>query len=167
MTYESHCQGAAYDGFCLNRRWFNRFNQYSTQAEVRSLSEYPLLAGLRLLCPTFVPTLPVVGSEQALSESAPWAPCSSATNKAEYGCLSSRLSRLRPEHVGLLRRSRKGLLVVDDKLDTYPLTETTMAQDIPLDEIHPSKGELDRVPHPSHRHAAPSAPWPWVDLDDG
>jgi len=23
------------------------------------------------------------------------------------------------------------------------------------------------VPHPSHRHAAPSAPWPWVDLEDG
>lgn len=23
-----------------------------------------------------------------------------------------------------------------------------------------------RVPHPSHRHAAPSAPWPWVDLED-
>jgi hypothetical protein len=24
-----------------------------------------------------------------------------------------------------------------------------------------------RVPVPSHRHASPSAPWPWVDLDDG
>ncbi|KAF5325041.1 hypothetical protein D9619_009599 [Psilocybe cf. subviscida] len=23
-----------------------------------------------------------------------------------------------------------------------------------------------RVPHPSHRHASPSAPWPWVDLED-
>jgi len=26
----------------------------------------------------------------------------------------------------------------------------------------------DRVPHlASHRHAAPSAPWPWIDLEDG
>lgn len=24
-----------------------------------------------------------------------------------------------------------------------------------------------RIPNPSHRHAAPSAPWPWVDLSDG
>ncbi|KAF8809594.1 hypothetical protein BYT27DRAFT_7162598 [Phlegmacium glaucopus] len=32
--------------------------------------------------------------------------------------------------------------------------------------LQSSKDELDRVPHPSHRHAAPSAPWPWVDLDD-
>jgi hypothetical protein len=23
-----------------------------------------------------------------------------------------------------------------------------------------------RVPHPMHRHASPSAPWPWVDLED-
>lgn len=27
--------------------------------------------------------------------------------------------------------------------------------------------ETDRVPRPSHRHASPSAPWPWVDLGDG
>jgi hypothetical protein len=25
----------------------------------------------------------------------------------------------------------------------------------------------DRIPPPSHRHAAPSAPWPWVDIEDG
>lgn len=24
----------------------------------------------------------------------------------------------------------------------------------------------DQIPPPSHRHAAPSAPWPWVDIDD-
>ena len=43
-----------------------------------------------------------------------------------------------------------------------------LPQDISLDEIvQPSKEKLDRVPHPSHRHAAPSAPWPWIDLDDG
>lgn len=24
-----------------------------------------------------------------------------------------------------------------------------------------------RIPNPSHRHAAPSAPWPWLDLNDG
>lgn len=29
------------------------------------------------------------------------------------------------------------------------------------------KEDSNRVPHPSHRHAAPSAPWPWVDLEDG
>jgi len=23
------------------------------------------------------------------------------------------------------------------------------------------------IPHPSHRHASPSAPWPWVDFEDG
>ncbi|KAF8902609.1 hypothetical protein CPB84DRAFT_1678779 [Gymnopilus junonius] len=28
------------------------------------------------------------------------------------------------------------------------------------------KDDRNRVPHPSHRHAAPSAPWPWVDLED-
>ncbi|KAF8153212.1 hypothetical protein B0H34DRAFT_820059 [Crassisporium funariophilum] len=28
------------------------------------------------------------------------------------------------------------------------------------------KDDPTRVPHPSHRHAAPSAPWPWVDLED-
>ena len=30
-----------------------------------------------------------------------------------------------------------------------------------------SQEDLNRVPHPSHRHAAPSAPWPWIDLADG
>ena len=30
-----------------------------------------------------------------------------------------------------------------------------------------SQDDLNRVPHPSHRHAAPSAPWPWIDLGDG
>ena len=29
------------------------------------------------------------------------------------------------------------------------------------------KEDKDRIPHPSHRHASPSAPWPWVDLEDG
>ena len=29
------------------------------------------------------------------------------------------------------------------------------------------KENPNRVPLPSHRHAAPSAPWPWVDLEDG
>ncbi|KAF9559806.1 hypothetical protein CPC08DRAFT_637387 [Agrocybe pediades] len=28
------------------------------------------------------------------------------------------------------------------------------------------KDDRTRVPHPSHRHASPSAPWPWVDLED-
>lgn len=44
----------------------------------------------------------------------------------------------------------------------------TTTQDIALAlaEKKSSKDELNRVPHPSHRHAAPSAPWPWVDLDD-
>ncbi|KAH9474783.1 hypothetical protein JR316_0013248 [Psilocybe cubensis] len=28
------------------------------------------------------------------------------------------------------------------------------------------KDDKGRVPHPSHRHASPSAPWPWVDLED-
>lgn len=27
-------------------------------------------------------------------------------------------------------------------------------------------GDHDQIPPPSHRHAAPSAPWPWVDIDD-
>lgn len=27
--------------------------------------------------------------------------------------------------------------------------------------------EKKRLPIPSHRHAAPSAPWPWVDIHDG
>lgn len=27
--------------------------------------------------------------------------------------------------------------------------------------------DKNRVPAPSHRHAAPSAPWPWVDIQDG
>jgi len=31
----------------------------------------------------------------------------------------------------------------------------------------PPMDDPDRVPHPSHRHAAPSAPWPWIDLEDG
>ena len=39
--------------------------------------------------------------------------------------------------------------------------------DIPLIETQSSKEDLNRVPHPSHRHAAPSAPWPWIDLEDG
>jgi hypothetical protein len=29
------------------------------------------------------------------------------------------------------------------------------------------KEDKGRIPHPSHRHASPSAPWPWVDLEDG
>jgi hypothetical protein len=32
--------------------------------------------------------------------------------------------------------------------------------------MEPSRDDLHRVPH-SHRHATPSAPWPWTDLDDG
>ena len=40
-------------------------------------------------------------------------------------------------------------------------------RDIPLMETQSSKEDLIRVPHPSHRHAAPSAPWPWIDLEDG
>ncbi|KJA25334.1 hypothetical protein HYPSUDRAFT_37835 [Hypholoma sublateritium FD-334 SS-4] len=28
------------------------------------------------------------------------------------------------------------------------------------------KEDKGRVPRPSHRHASPSAPWPWVDLED-
>ncbi|KIM41609.1 hypothetical protein M413DRAFT_445584 [Hebeloma cylindrosporum] len=28
------------------------------------------------------------------------------------------------------------------------------------------KEDKGRIPHPSHRHASPSAPWPWVDLED-
>uniref|UniRef100_A0A8H8CID2 Uncharacterized protein n=1 Tax=Psilocybe cubensis TaxID=181762 RepID=A0A8H8CID2_PSICU len=28
------------------------------------------------------------------------------------------------------------------------------------------KDDKSRVPAPSHRHASPSAPWPWVDLED-
>jgi hypothetical protein len=39
-------------------------------------------------------------------------------------------------------------------------------QNIPLIEKS-SHEDLDRVPHPSHRHAAPSAPWPWIDMEDG
>ena len=39
--------------------------------------------------------------------------------------------------------------------------------DQPLIEKQSSKEDLNRVPHPSHRHAAPSAPWPWIDLEDG
>ena len=27
--------------------------------------------------------------------------------------------------------------------------------------------EYKRPAAPSHRHAAPSAPWPWIDIDDG
>jgi len=27
--------------------------------------------------------------------------------------------------------------------------------------------EKQRLPIPSHRHAAPSAPWPWIDIHDG
>jgi hypothetical protein len=30
-----------------------------------------------------------------------------------------------------------------------------------------ANNDPSRVPNPSHRHAAPSAPWPWVDLGDG
>src|SRR2546421_71712 len=31
----------------------------------------------------------------------------------------------------------------------------------------PYREDTGRIPNPSHRHAAPSAPWPWVDLNDG
>ena len=27
--------------------------------------------------------------------------------------------------------------------------------------------ELNRIPPPAYRHAAPSAPWPWIDIRDG
>ncbi|KAF8809596.1 hypothetical protein BYT27DRAFT_7135830 [Phlegmacium glaucopus] len=39
-------------------------------------------------------------------------------------------------------------------------------QNLHIIEKEASKDDSNRVPHPSHRHAAPSAPWPWVDLDD-
>ncbi|KAF9444896.1 hypothetical protein P691DRAFT_806548 [Macrolepiota fuliginosa MF-IS2] len=35
----------------------------------------------------------------------------------------------------------------------------------PTDQFTPT-GDPTRVPNPPHRHAAPSAPWPWVDLSD-
>lgn len=43
--------------------------------------------------------------------------------------------------------------------------------DSPLEHIGPRLVDRDRdwpsrVPAPSHRHAAPSGPWPWQDLDD-
>lgn len=38
---------------------------------------------------------------------------------------------------------------------------------LPLIEKEPSRDDSHRVPHPSHRHATPSAPWSWTDLDDG
>ena len=31
---------------------------------------------------------------------------------------------------------------------------------------HRKVGEIHRIAPPSHRHAAPSAPWPWVDIQD-
>jgi hypothetical protein len=40
------------------------------------------------------------------------------------------------------------------------------AEEISLQAIEESNDDK-RVPIPSHRHASPSAPWPWVDLDDG
>lgn len=54
----------------------------------------------------------------------------------------------------------------------YPIPFTTRylamsTQSLPLVEIRSLKEDSSRVPHPSHRHAAPSAPWPWIDLDDG
>jgi hypothetical protein len=39
-----------------------------------------------------------------------------------------------------------------------------MSIDIPME--HSLTDWPSRVPAPSHRHAAPSGPWPWQDLDD-
>ena len=30
-----------------------------------------------------------------------------------------------------------------------------------------TNSDPNRIAPPSHRHAAPSAPWPWVDIGDG
>ncbi|KIM41617.1 hypothetical protein M413DRAFT_72019 [Hebeloma cylindrosporum] len=38
-------------------------------------------------------------------------------------------------------------------------------QSMPSVQKHP-KEDKGRVPHSSHRHASPSAPWPWVDIED-
>lgn len=42
-----------------------------------------------------------------------------------------------------------------------------MANQIIFDLRQFSQKDLNRVPKPSHRHAAPFAPWPWIDLADG
>ena len=52
---------------------------------------------------------------------------------------------------------------------TAALAATGSPANAELISLHSRKDTKDdnRVPHPSHRHAAPSAPWPWVDLEDG
>ncbi|KAJ3563226.1 hypothetical protein NP233_g9074 [Leucocoprinus birnbaumii] len=41
----------------------------------------------------------------------------------------------------------------------------TQVGSLPMDQYEKS-GNPVQVPNPSHRHAGPSAPWPWVDLAD-
>ena len=49
----------------------------------------------------------------------------------------------------------------------FPLF-TAFIMDIPMEQrmLVVDRDWPRRVPPPSHRHAAPSGPWPWQDLDD-
>jgi len=40
------------------------------------------------------------------------------------------------------------------------MSETSHSEDLSFDNN-------GRIPNPSYRHAAPSAPWPWLDISDG
>ncbi|PPQ66789.1 hypothetical protein CVT24_008698 [Panaeolus cyanescens] len=63
-------------------------------------------------------------------------------------------------------------------VDTLPIPHSSSAPSLSIRSFrslasqrsassrNPKKPASSRVPHPSHRHAAPSAPWPWVDLED-
>ena len=56
-------------------------------------------------------------------------------------------------------------LHLDDDTRSKPLTMEVDLAMAPL--IHKPEGRDDQIRPPSHRHAAPSAPWPWVDISDG
>ncbi|PPQ92528.1 LOW QUALITY PROTEIN: hypothetical protein CVT25_010361 [Psilocybe cyanescens] len=58
------------------------------------------------------------------------------------------------------------VVVADRSTDLYPPNTSFLRRlSWPVQRLDP-KDDKGRVPHPSHRHASPSAPWPWVDLGD-
>ncbi|KAF8963414.1 hypothetical protein BDZ97DRAFT_1919846 [Flammula alnicola] len=51
--------------------------------------------------------------------------------------------------------------------ETLIKVDATAVEGYEMIEHSSVKNSPYKVPHPSHRYASPSAPWPWVDLQDG
>lgn len=69
------------------------------------------------------------------------------------------------------REKRRNIATVMQQLLDIPTILVRVASNASMRSTMSAQRKIaelqDRVPIPSHRHAAPSGPWPWIDLEDG